>query len=127
MLSLDEYRYVGNSDSGLGFFIDWIPSGSKIVVIERDKSEVIDSLQKAFINTFDLDKLNVILNTIILNLEVIKKRFDTLVVAYGNFTLALCDTIWNHCLPGVPLNRERAKMLIGMSISVKEKNINLYL
>ena len=127
MLSLDGYDYVGNSDSGLGFFVDWIPPDSKVVIVERDSSEVVESLKNAFINTFDLDKLNAILNATLLNLEVIKKRFDTLVIPYGKFTQASCDMIWSHCLPRVPLNKERAEMLIGMNVSINNNDLVNYM
>jgi hypothetical protein len=127
MLSLEGYKYVGNSDSGLGFFTSWLPPDSRVVIVERDSDEVINSLNNAFINRFDMGKLNAVLETTLTGLELLKKEFDTLVIPYGRFTVYSCGLIWNHCLPDVPFNRERTEMLIDMKITVMEKDLNKYM
>ena len=112
--------YVGNSDSGLPFYIDEVMSAfpeAKLVVIERDPAEVLRSLQKAYPQTPEGLKEAVELTG--QALEILKKKYHPLVVGYEELNRPeTCRKLWQYCVPTLPFSEKRWKMLDLLTVEI---------
>ena len=115
--------YVGDSDSGLPFFIDELMNefpNSRLVVVERDPEVVIQSLEKVFPGT-GANFRGVVEKTMVA-IERMRSRYQTLTVKFEDLSdLKVCQGLWSHCLPGLPFDRVRWQMLDVLTIEIQPK------
>jgi hypothetical protein len=114
-------KFVGDSDSGLPFFIDDVmnqfPDG-KLVVIERDPAPVVKSLERVFPDT-GTDFREVVSKTQTA-LERLKTKYHPHVVPFDGLSdRDVCKKLWNYCLPGVPFDERRWKMLDLLTVEIQ--------
>lgn len=116
------YQYVGNSDSGLPFFMDKISlEDFNVVVIERDKKEVIKSLKNLFQS--DDQSIEKIVESLENKIQYIKNQYNPLIVDFNMLNdLSICETIWKFCLPTIPFDVNRWQLLNQLKIETKDIN-----
>lgn len=113
--------YVGDSDSGLPFMIDEVMGEfpeARLVVIERPVEPVLLSLAKTF-SAAKASFQEVVTKTN-LALERMKKKYRPLVIPYDALNdQKTCERIWAHCLPEIPFNELRWKMLDQLVVEIQ--------
>jgi hypothetical protein len=109
-------EYVGASDSGAVFYIDafmkMFPE-SKIVLIKREPQEVVESMARL---GFDF---RAGARKFAQEIVKIEKRYEVLTVPFGALPAA---EIWQHCVPGQPVNQMRLQMLEDFRVTVTEES-----
>lgn len=98
-----------------------------IVLIERDKKDVLKSLVLAFPKLNMPGTVDGYKRYIDINIEAadrLKKMNNVKVVKYDDLAEdAVVRDIWSHCCPGVPYNVVRGSMLQGFNVTVGYKDI----
>ncbi len=114
--------YVGDSDSLLPFFIDEVLEifpNAKLVVIERDPEKVIKSLQRVFPEAADVPEA--VLKTH-RALEEMKKKYEPKTFQFEALGKEeVCKEIWSYCLPKIPFDEVRWKVLDHMVVEIHPK------
>ncbi len=112
--------YKGISDSGLGFWLDWILREVKprTLIIERDIGEVEASLMAMGTNLPNTNFCE------LLKVELEKFRHHPLVMwvpfEYLDRNMA---KIWFHLLPGIPFDEERFDIMRQKVVEVDVKEV----
>jgi len=111
-------QYVGNSDSVIPFFakrVNELFPQAKWVIIERDEQDVIKSLDRVLPGS---EKQNV-LNIGKPLLTWVKKTCNPLMINFSELsTQRECKRIWEYCLPTIPFDEMRWKMLDKLRIEL---------
>lgn len=113
------YEYVGISDSSIAlnhfFYISYF-SQYPVVIVNRDKKEVADSLLK--ITGLPRTKIERILNMIEFGLNEIRANCNVLDVDYNDLDeISLLKLIAGFCTPNVPLDEEQCKVFRNFYIT----------
>lgn len=108
-MSINGYKYIGDSDTGLPI-LDFQPiyPDSPVVIIRRDKQEVAESLVGMY---GEQDYLPF--------LEKIERKLDLmsgLVVDFNDIDSRL-EEIWSHCI-SLPYDPIRTKILLNMKVEI---------
>ena len=109
----DYYKFVGIADSGLGFFLDWILKNiqPRTLIVERDPSEVIESLAKLGLPRTNFTEL---LND---RLQTFKEHPLVMWVPYEALNMKrVMQKIYWHLMPGQPFDEARYELLAKMRI-----------
>lgn len=109
----DFYRFVGVSDSIMGFFLDWIFENiaPRTVIVERDPGEVLDSLALLGIPRTNLPYL------LRESLERFKDHPLVMWVPYDALdTKRIVQRAFWHLMPGEPFDENRYELLSKMRI-----------
>jgi len=109
-------KYVGNSDSGVALspLVKQMPEIMPVVIIERDKLDVIDSLENIYGEEYE-ETIFQIVTQIGLNLSKVENALR-IPFEYINENLS---EICMHCI-GTEMNENRAESLINMNIQTKQ-------
>ena len=111
----DFYKHVGISDSGLGFFLDWILENIKprTLIIERDTAEVADSLAKVGVPRTNFPELLA---------ERLQAFRDHPLVMWVPFdaldTKRIVQKAFWHLMPGVAFDEDRYEQFAKMHIEI---------
>lgn len=115
-------KYVGNSDSGIPFYIDQILEDfpdAKFAIVKRDINDVEASLSR--IMGFDTRPL---LNLCEEQLAKMEEKVKPLVVAFDELnTVEGCEKVWKHCLPDIPFDYMRWEMLKDLKVEITPSQI----
>lgn len=116
-------RYVGNSDSGIAFYIDSILENfpdSKFVIVKRDFADVEASLSK--IMGFNTEPL---LRLCQEHLAKMEEKVSPLIVTFDELnTVEGCEKVWAYCLPDIPFNRKRWEILKDLKVEITQNHID---
>lgn len=133
-----EVRHIGNSDSGIALlFAPEELKGVKVVIVDREKNEALDSYQRYFekhpypgIGVPDRRKMERVFELAESKMKVLKESLpeDMLrVIAYQNLESAgAVEILWNFIAPDETFNEHRFKLLntIRMNtISAKVRHV----
>ena len=109
----DYYKFVGISDSGLGFFLDWILKNiqPRTLIVERDLVEVDESMDLlGFPRTNATELLSA-------ELQKFKEHSSVMWVPYEALNVKrVMQKIYWHLMPGQPFDEERYELLAKMHI-----------
>lgn len=125
MLSNSKYRYTGSSDSSLPLFADKVLKifpDSRLVVIERDSNEVLNSLSKAF-PEFTSQKIDPqkTMELMVNALKQFKSKYNPLVIQYEELNdVNVCRKLWNYLLPDIEFDYERWKLLNLLKVDIQK-------
>ncbi len=116
---------VGNSDSGNILFIDELKAEfpkSKIVLIKRNRDEVIQSLKKTgFLISYQETELNGVIDYIIEEIENTRKKYECLYLDYNDLVSAdCCKEIYEYCT-GLSFDYDRWFLLSTLNIQVQKE------
>lgn len=118
-------QYVGDSDSGLPFFIDEVLDlfpESKLVLVNRGISEVIDSLGKVFPNYPEIEKIVIKTQNAINDMV---NKYKPFILDFEDLNdMGVCKLLWEYCIPGIVFDERRWRMLDLMNVEV---NISKYM
>ena len=109
----DFYKFVGVSDSIMGFFLDWIFEhiAPRTVIVERDPGEVLDSLSLLGLPRTNLPYL------LRENLERFKDHPLVMWVPFDALeTKRIVQRVFWHLMPGEPFDENRYDLLAKMRI-----------
>lgn len=106
-----KYKYVGDSNTVAILRQKYVIPGARVVIIERDKSEVESSIYGLGYTVEIPDLIEYPYN-------------DNIIIKYEEINDNLKE-IWKFCLPGVSFNSERAYLLKHLNVQVQ--NVNEYL
>ena len=112
MMKSGSMEYMGNSDSGILFYIDKLLNDikPKIVVIERDLNEVEDSLRKCFTDEM-VNKIQSIIQIAMgKEIERIRNTYEHLAIKFEEINMENARKIWEYCLPTILFSEERFKI-----------------
>lgn len=113
--------YVGDSDSGLPFFMDELMvefPKSRLVVVERDPEVVIKSLTRVFPET-GVDFREIVEKTVAAITQM-KAKYRVYTVPFENLSeQRVCRELWNYCLPKIPFDETRWKMLDVLTVEIQ--------
>lgn len=109
--------FIGTADSGFPLyhqqFLQYVPG--KIVVIERDPKEVMDSYKEDFGSEMTIELVDQLLN----ELELIKAKKNPLVMQYEDLDdIQKLKSLWNYCAPTIKMDEDRTKMLMELTVKV---------
>lgn len=112
--------YVGDSDSGLPFFIDELMTEfprSRLVVVERDPELVVRSLERVFSGTGA--NFREVVEKTTAAIARMKARYETLTVGFEELSdPKVCQKIWDYCVPGLPFDGTRWQMLNVLTVEI---------
>lgn len=118
-------QYVGDSDSGLPFFIDEVLDlfpESKLVLVNRGVSEAIESLGKVFPDYPNIEKI-VIKTQDAINDMV--EKYKPFIIDFEDLNdMGACELLWEYCVPGIVFEARRWEMLNLMNVEI---NISKYM
>ena len=109
----DYYKFDGNADSGLGFFLDWILKNiqPRTLIVERDPAEVVESLARLGLPRTNFpDLLNAALRPFKDHPLVMWVPYEALNVK------RVMQKIYWHLMPGQAFDEERYDLLAKMRI-----------
>ena len=118
----NEAEFVGISDSGLPIMLDSLMikfPKAKIVVIERDKNEVVESL-KSFLPKNRLYKFDktMLIDDMADCINILKGRHKCMTVSFNSLDdKKVVKQMWEYCVD-TPWNDERFNMLDLMNVQV---------
>ncbi len=105
---------IGNADPAILYIIDDVVKefpNSKIVLIERELHETIDSFID-FYTSYEYKNIQEWIEKLFKMMEEIKKNYDVLSVAHDDLnSMATCKKIWDYVLPNEPFDEKRWSML----------------
>lgn len=114
-------KYVGDSDSGLPFFIDEVLDlfpDSKLVLVSRGVSEVIESLEKVFpdYSRLKIEKLVIKTQDAINNMV---DKYKPFILDFKDLNdMGACKLLWEYCVPGIVFDERRWEMLNLMNVEI---------
>jgi len=114
----DYYKFVGISDSGLGFFLDWILKNiqPRTLIVERDLVEVDESMD---ILGFPRTNATELLSA---ELQKFKEHSSVMWVPYEALNVKrVMQKIYWHLMPGQPFDEERYELLAKMRIEIDKE------
>lgn len=134
----EKYRYVGFSDSGVGYnwrLIDTLFDQPTYVVVWRNAKTVIKSiwkflLEKPYANQqpINQDVLRERVAEVHQNLNDMTTELEDRAVGISFYDLNqmdVCEMLWNKILPGKPFSADRWKLFHELNIQPQSSNITL--
>jgi len=114
-------KYIGVSDSGLAYFLPWIMQnvGPRTVIIERDLSEVKNSLEKCWGIEISHSRLSDLMS----RLRAFKNHPLVMWVPFSSLKeKRVVEKIAFHLMPEVSFDESRYEQLAHMNITVDMKH-----
>jgi len=113
-MSVKGYEFVGNADCGIPMVTG--SSHSKVVIIERDPDEVIDSLSRLFGDSF------MFIPELVMEAKRALDKMKGMRVDYRQIDNALNDIV-RYCT-GMELEQSRADVFLNMNIQTNDFSVN---
>jgi len=115
---------VGNSDSGNTLYIDKILNefpASKIVVIKRDKAEVIQSLKDSKLLINGVANIYEVVDLVNEAIDYIEDNVNCISFNYSDLTKAkYCKKIFEYCT-GLTFDYKRWELLTNLNVQVEKE------
>lgn len=112
--------YTGNSDSSAVFFIDEMKAlfpNMKIVVIDRNYQDVLNSLEKDYAGPYT----RYLVAATKTSKEYTQNRYPHLLVKFKDINKRL-DEITEYCIPSEEITESRKKMLLDLKVEVSKNS-----
>jgi len=105
---------IGNADPAILYIIDDVVKefpNSKIVLVERELHETIDSFID-FYTSYEYKNIQEWIEKLFEIMEQIKQKYEVFTVAHNDLnSMETCKELWNYVLPDEPFDEKRWNLL----------------